>query len=46
VVLADNIRTFKKSLRPYVERMQSPGGRFVSSTMSISDGVEYSVYLG
>jgi predicted O-methyltransferase YrrM len=46
VVLADNIHTFKKSLRPYVERMQAPGGDFVSSTMPISDGVEYSVYQG
>jgi predicted O-methyltransferase YrrM len=46
VVLADNIHTFKKSLRPYVERMQATGGDFVSSTMSISDGVEYSVYQG
>jgi predicted O-methyltransferase YrrM len=46
VVLADNIHTFKKSLRPYVERMQSPGGDFVSSTTGISDGVEYSVYQG
>jgi predicted O-methyltransferase YrrM len=46
VVLADNIHTFRKSLRPYVERMQSPGGGFVSSTLSISDGVEYSVYEG
>ena len=46
VVLADNIHTFKKSLRPYVERMQAPGGPFASSTTSISDGVEYSVYLG
>jgi predicted O-methyltransferase YrrM len=46
VVLADNIHTFKKSLRPYVERMQAPGGPFASSTTSVSDGVEYSVYLG
>jgi predicted O-methyltransferase YrrM len=46
VVLADNIRTFRKSLRPYVERMQAPGGAFVSSTLAISDGVEYSVFRG
>ena len=43
VVLADNINTFKRDLRPYVEHVQSPGSGFVSATMPISDGVEYSV---
>jgi predicted O-methyltransferase YrrM len=46
VVLADNIHTFRKDLRPYVEYVQSPAGRFDSTTLSISDGVEYSVYRG
>jgi predicted O-methyltransferase YrrM len=46
VVLADNIHTFKKALRPYVERVQAEGSGFVSSTMPISDGVEYSVRVG
>jgi predicted O-methyltransferase YrrM len=46
VVLADNIFTFKKSLRPYVESMQSGERGFVSTTLSLSDGFEYSVYLG
>jgi predicted O-methyltransferase YrrM len=46
VVLADNIFTFRKSLRPYVQRMQSGRHGFVSTTLHISDGFEYSVYLG
>jgi predicted O-methyltransferase YrrM len=46
VVLGDNIRTFRKSLRPYVEYLQSGDNGFVSTTLSISDGVEYSVYTG
>lgn len=46
VVLADNIHTFKRDLRPYVEHVQSGDGGFVSATMHISDGVEYSVFVG
>lgn len=46
VVLADNIHTFKKALRPYVEYVQSGVGGFASATLPISDGVEYSVYVG
>jgi len=46
LVLADNIFTFKKDLRPYVEYVQSPGNRFQSTTLSVSDGVEYSYYRG
>jgi predicted O-methyltransferase YrrM len=46
VVLADNIFTFRKSLRPYVERVQSGLHGFVSTTLHVSDGFEYSVYVG
>jgi predicted O-methyltransferase YrrM len=46
VVLADNIHTFRRSLRPYVEHVQSGRGGFVSATLPISDGVEYSVFTG
>lgn len=46
VVLADNIFTFRKSLRPYVEYVQSGKNGFQSTTLRISDGFEYSVYLG
>ncbi len=46
VVLADNIFTFRKSLRPYVEHVQSGVHGFVSTTLHLSDGFEYSVYVG
>ncbi len=44
VVLADNIFTFKKSLAPFVEYMQSPQNGFTSTTLKLSDGLEYAVY--
>jgi predicted O-methyltransferase YrrM len=46
VVMADNIFTFRKDLRPYVEEMQSGRRRFDSTTLSIEQGIEYSVYRG
>ncbi|WP_233261753.1 O-methyltransferase [Vitiosangium sp. GDMCC 1.1324] len=46
VVLADNIFTFRKALRPYVEHMQSGRNGFQSTTLTIADGFEYSVYVG
>ena len=46
VVLADNILSFKKSLRPYVEYVQSGENGFESVTLRISDGTEYSCYVG
>ena len=45
VVLADNIFTFRASLRPYVEYVQSGEHGFVSTTLPLSDGFEYSVYV-
>jgi predicted O-methyltransferase YrrM len=45
VVLGDNIFTFRKSLRPYVEYMQSGDNGFESTTLRISDGFEYSVFI-
>ena len=46
VVLADNIRRFKRSLAPYVEYVQSGENGFYSETLSLSDGLEYSYYEG
>ena len=46
VVLADNIFTFRKALRPYVEYVQRPDSGFVSGTLDISDGFELSVFMG
>lgn len=43
VVLADNIFTFRSSLRPYVEFVQSGEHGFESTTLSLADGFEYSV---
>jgi predicted O-methyltransferase YrrM len=46
VILADNIFTFRRSLRPYVETMQSGERGFASTTLHLADGFEYSIYLG
>jgi predicted O-methyltransferase YrrM len=46
VVLADNIFTFKRDLKPYVDYVQSGENGFESTTLHISDGFEYSVYIG
>lgn len=46
VVMADNIFTFKKALRPYVEYVQSGSNGFQSTTLDIGDGFEYSVFTG
>ncbi len=46
VVLADNIFTFRKDLQPYVDYVQSGAHGFESTTLKLSDGFEYSVYLG
>lgn len=46
VVLADNIFTFKKSLRPFVDHVQSGKNGFLSTTLSIADGFEYAYYEG
>jgi len=46
IVLADNIFTFRRSLRPYVEYVQSGTNGFVSSTLEIADGFEMSVFTG
>ena len=46
IILADNIFTFRKALRPYVEYMQNGQNGFSSTTLHIGEGFEYSVYLG
>jgi predicted O-methyltransferase YrrM len=43
VVLADNIFTFKKTLRPYVVYMQDRANGFDSVTLPLGHGMEYSV---
>jgi predicted O-methyltransferase YrrM len=46
VVLADNIFTFKGTLRKYVDYVQSGESGFVSATLDIADGFEMSVLAG
>ena len=46
VVLGDNIFTFRKGLRPYVEYVQAPRSRYRSTTLRLADGFEYSVFVG
>lgn len=45
VVLADNIRTFRRALAPYVDYVQSGRNGFASLTLPLKDGFEYSVRL-
>jgi predicted O-methyltransferase YrrM len=46
VVLADNIKTFRRALAPYVAYVQSGRNGFASVTLPLKDGFEYSVKLG
>jgi predicted O-methyltransferase YrrM len=46
VVIADNIFTFKDGLAPYVAHMQNPENGFRSTTLSLGEGLEYSVFEG
>jgi len=46
VVFADNIHTFRKTLRPYVAHMRAAHNGFVTTTLAIGSGLEYSVYVG
>lgn len=46
VVLADNIKTFRRSLAPYVDYVQCGRNGFRSVTLPLKDGFEYSVKLG
>lgn len=45
VVLADNIFTFRKAMRPYRAFVEDPANGFCSTTLMLKDGTEYSVRL-
>lgn len=45
VVLADNIYTFRKAMRPYLAYVEDPANGFHSTTLMLKDGTEYSVRL-
>jgi predicted O-methyltransferase YrrM len=44
VILSDNIDSFQKEVAPFVEYVQSEKNGFASSTIKISDGIEFSVF--
>lgn len=44
-VVADNIFTFRRALAPYVAHVQNPENGFLSVTLFLGDGTEYSVRL-
>jgi len=44
VVLSDNIFSFKREVAPFIEYVQSGSNGFVSSSVNISDGIEFSVF--
>ena len=46
IVVADNIHTFRRALRPYVARMQNRDSGFESVTVPIGEGMEFSVRRG
>jgi predicted O-methyltransferase YrrM len=46
IVVVDNIHTFRRALRPYVERMQNRDSGFESVTVPIGEGMEFSVRRG
>lgn len=45
VVVADNIFTFRFALAPYVSYVQGPANGFLSMTLFLGDGMEYSLRL-
>jgi predicted O-methyltransferase YrrM len=45
VVLADNVRTFKRALAPYLDYVQSGRNGFQSVTLPFPSGFEYSVRI-
>jgi predicted O-methyltransferase YrrM len=46
VVVADNVRTFRKTLAPFVERVSSAKHGFASVTLPFASGLQYAVRLG
>ena len=43
IVLADDVIRFKKSLLEYSQYIKDPSNGFISTTLSIGDGIEYSI---
>jgi predicted O-methyltransferase YrrM len=46
VVLADNVNMFKRALAPYLSYVKRDSGRYVSTTLPLGTGMEYSLHIG
>lgn len=44
VIISDNIDSFRKEVKPFLEYVQMPKNGYASSTLGLSDGMEISVY--
>jgi predicted O-methyltransferase YrrM len=44
VVLSDNVFSFRREVAPFLEYVQSGKNGFASSTLNISDGMEFSIF--
>ncbi len=45
VVIADDIKLFRRALKPYVQYMQDRKNGFLSITLPLADGIEYSIRI-
>lgn len=46
VIISDNIDSFRKEVKPFLDYVQTPKNGYASSTLGLSDGMEISVYTG
>lgn len=44
-ILCDDMRAFRKTLRPYVEHVRGHPGRYVSLALPLGDGLEFTVVV-
>lgn len=44
VIISDNIDSFRKEVRPFLEYVQARKNGYASSTLGLADGMELSVY--
>ena len=46
IILADNIHSFRKTLKPYVDYVSDPAGNYETTILKLGSGVAYSVWRG
>lgn len=46
IILADNIFSFRKTLKPFVDYVSDPAGNYETTTLNIGSGVSWSVWRG